>query len=420
MTANLTITENGIISPTTDEIKSDIQGIFVNAFGSDLSLDDATPQGVLIDSLAQLKQASNSVLLYLSNQFDPKTATGIFQDALANLYFIQRKSATHSIVTCRCTGVNGTVLNGISDGNPALAQSTNGDIFECVVGGTIGNPVISGGVTTYTTSGYIDLVFRAKELGPIPCGANTVNSVYQAIVGWDTVNNISSGTVGLLEESRNAFEQRRVDSLALQATGSLAAVQAGIANLSGIEDYKLWENPTGNTVTVSGVTLKPHSIWVCVNSAVSADDVARVLYDNKSAGCDTNGSQSCTYYDNATGVSYNYSYDNPTNQNVYVHIDLAEAVSNETKLEIKQAIWDNFNGLDGSKKISIGETIYASRFLASLIKFGVNILSVGVSDVSTGPWNNSLEFNMNLLPVVGDRPTASVPGTQIIVEVDGS
>ncbi len=134
MTANLTITDTGIVSPTTDEIKTDIQGIFINAFGSDLSLDDSTPQGVLIDGLAQMKQASNSVLLYLANQFNPEYASGIFQDALANLYFIQRKSATHSIVTCRCIGVNGTVLNGLPDDNfpdrvPAMAQSTNGDIF---------------------------------------------------------------------------------------------------------------------------------------------------------------------------------------------------------------------------------------------------------------------------------------------------
>ena len=162
MGANLEITDSGIISPTTSEIKSAIQTIFVNAFGSDLSLDDATPQGVLIDGLAQLKQASNSVLLYLLNQFNPEIASGIFQDALANIYFIQRKSATHSIVTCRCVGVNGTVLNGVPDDNnptrvPAMAQSTNGDIFECVNGGIIGDPDENN---TYRTTGYIDLVFR--------------------------------------------------------------------------------------------------------------------------------------------------------------------------------------------------------------------------------------------------------------------
>ena len=425
MTANLTITDTGIVSPTTEEIKTEIQGIFVNAFGSDLSLDDATPQGVLIDDLAQMKQASNSVLLYLANQFNPEYASGIFQDALANLYFLQRKSATYSIVMCRCIGVNGTVLNGLPSDNfpdrvPAMAQSTNGDIFECVVGGIIGSPVTEGGVTTYTTPGYIDLVFRAKETGPIPCGANTINSIFQSINGWDSINNTSSGTVGLLEENRTQFEKRRIDSLALQATGSLAAVQAGLANISEIEDYKVWENVTGSSVTVRGVTLKPHSIWICVNSGVSGDDIAKVIYDNKSAGCDTNGSQSCSYEDPTTGVEYEYNYDNPTDVDTYIKITTQESLPTETILAMQQAIWDNFNGEDGSIAITIGDDVYAGRFFKALSGFDANIIQIQVSKSSSSGYANYLTYDMDELPVVGDRPTTTSSNTNIIIEVDGS
>lgn len=417
MGANLEITDSGIVSPTTNEIKQVVQSIFTNAFGTDLSLDDATPQGVLIDDITTLKQASNSVLLYLANQFDPTVASGIFQDALANLYFIQRKAATHSIVTCRCIGVDGTVLNGISSGNPALAQSTNGDIFECVVGGIIGNPNSSN---VYQTPGYIDLVFRSVETGPIPCGANTVNSIYQVVTGWDSINNTASGTVGQLEENRAQFEKRRMESLALQATGSLAAVQAGIANINGVEDYKLWENVTNSSVTVRGVTLSPHSIWICVNSAVSGDDIAKVIYDNKSAGCDTNGTQNCSYTDTSTGVIYSYHYDNPTDVDTYVKVTVNNAISAEDTLAIKQAIWDNFNGEDGSTAITIGDDVYASRFFGVISKFNADVLQIQVSKSAGSGYANYLTYNMNQLPVLGDRPTASTPGTQIIVEVNGS
>lgn len=418
MSANLEITDSGIVSPTTQEIKEVIQSIFLNAFGTDLNLDDSTPQGVLIDDLTQLKQAANSSLLYLANQFNPETASGIFQDALANLYFIQRKSATHSIVTCRCIGVNGTTLNGLSTGNPALAQSTNGDIFECVVGGIIGNPITDGqGNITYTTPGYIDLVFRARELGPIPCGANTVNSIFSVINGWDSINNTSSGTVGLDEENRANFEKRRLDSLALQATGSLAAVQAGIANIDGVDDYKLWENVTGSSVTTKGVTLKPHSIWICINGDASADDIAKVIYDNKSAGCDTNGQQDCTYTDSITGVDYEYHYDYSTNIDTYIKVIVQAALPVETELAIKQAIWDNFNGEDGSVAITIGDDVYAGRFFKPLSNFDANIIQIQVSKSSDSGYENYLTYNMNQLPVVGDRPTSSAAGTHIIVEV---
>lgn len=422
MGANLEITDTGIVSPTTSEIKEEIQTIFTNAFGTDLSLDDATPQGVLIDDLAQLKQASNSVLLYLANQFSPKTASGIFQDALGSLYGMARKPATYSIVTCRCTGVDGTVLNGIPDANypnrvPAMAQSTNGDIFECVIGGIIGNPVTVGGVTTYTTPGYVDLVFRSKETGQIPCGANTVNSIYQAINGWDTVNNSASGTVGEEQENRASFEERRIESLALQATGSIGAVQAGIANLDNITNYKVWENVTDSSVTVNGVTLSPHSIWICVNSAVSSDDIAKVIYDNKSAGCDTNGSIACSYTDSITGITYSYYYDNPVDVDTYVKVICQAAPSSGTSLQIKQAIWDNFNGIDGSKAITIGDSVYASRFFQVLSGIDAQIVQIQVSKSSSSGFTNYLDFNMNQLPVVGDRPTASTPGTNIIIEV---
>lgn len=428
MGANLEITDTGIVSPDSEEIKTVVQGIFTNAFGTDLSLDDATPQGVLIDGLTQLKQASNSVLLYLANQFNPETASGIFQDALANLYFIQRKEATHSIVTCRCVGVDGTVLNGLPDTNnptriPAKAQSTNGDIFECVNTGIIGTPVDDGqGGVTYTTPGYVDLVFRSVETGPIPCGANTVNSIYQAIVGWDAVNNTASGTVGKEQESRQAFEKRRVESLALQATGSLSAVQSAIANIEGVENYKLWENATGSSITIQGVTLSPHSIWICVNSGVSSDAIAEAIYKNKSAGCGTTqitGYQTCTYTDSLTGVTYTYYYSNPVDVDVYIKVLVQEALPNKTKLAVAQAIWDNFNNGDANNDaITIGSPIYVSRFFSATAGTNAGILQIQASKSSASGYANSLTFNMNQLPVLGDRPTAGALGSNIIFEVD--
>ena len=428
MGANLEITDTGIVSPDSEEIKTVVQGIFTNAFGTDLSLDDATPQGVLIDGLTQLKQASNSVLLYLANQFNPETASGIFQDALANLYFIQRKEATHSIVTCRCVGVDGTVLNGLPDTNnptriPVKAQSTNGDIFECVNTGIIGTPVDDGmGGVTYTTPGYVDLVFRSVETGPIHCGANIVNSIYQAIPGWDSVNNSSSGTVGEEQESRQAFEKRRVESLALQATGSLSAVQSAIANIEGVEDYKVWENATGSSVTTRGVTLSPHSIWICVNSGVSSNAIAEAIYKNKSAGCDTTqiaGYQTCTYTDPLTGVVYTYYYSNPTDVDVYVKVIVQTALPSETKLAVAQAIWDDFNNGDvNNNAITIGDSVYSSRFFSSVAGLNAGILQIQVSKSSSSGFSNFLTFDMNELPVLGDRPTASALGSNIIFEVD--
>lgn len=386
MSTNISVSPSGIITPQTSEIKEGFQEIFVNAFGSDLNLDDATPQGVLIDDLTQEKQLSNSLMMYIFNQLNPETAEGIFQDALAKLYFIERKAATRSIVNCVCTGLAGTVLNGVDSGNPALAQSVNGDIFECVTGGTI------------PASGSITLAFRSQETGEIPVTQNTVNRVYQTILGWDSVNNASTGTMGSNEETRAEFAKRMIDSLAINATGSLSALQSSIANLDGVTDYKLWENVTDSSVTVRGVTLNPHSVWICVNSAVGSDEMAETIYKNKSAGADTNGSQLCSYIAPDTNVAYAYYYDNPTDQDIYVKVTTVSEPSDEVEDAIKEAIVDNFQGKSNEQRISIGDSILASRFVADIVEL-TDIVNVKISTDGV-TWADSLSFNMNILPTI--------------------
>ena len=383
---NISVSENGITTPQTSEIKEAFQEIFTDAFGSDLNLDDATPQGALIDDMTQAKQTSNSLLLYVFNQLNPETAEGIFQDALAKLYFVERKEATRSIVNCTCVGLAGTVLNGVDSGNPALAQSVNGDIFECVTGGTI------------PASGSITLAFRSQETGKIAVAQNTVNRIYQSVIGWDSVNNSASGTEGDEEETRAEFEKRIKDSLALNATGSLSALQSAIANLDGVTHYKLWENVTDSSVTTRGVTLNPHSVWICVNSAVGSDDMAEVIYKNKSGGADTNGALLCSYVDPETNVAYAYYYDNPIDTDVYVKITTPDEVSSEIADKLKDAVIANFNGDSNETRISIGDSVYASRFVGDLTAI-TGIVSVEVSLDGT-TWADYLTFDMNKLPTI--------------------
>ena len=43
------LTETGLIVPNTSTTKADVQQEYISVFGADLNLDDATPQGRLID-----------------------------------------------------------------------------------------------------------------------------------------------------------------------------------------------------------------------------------------------------------------------------------------------------------------------------------------------------------------------------------
>lgn len=397
MSSHIIITSAGITVPQASEIKTAFQGVFTDALGSDLNLDDSTPQGVAIDDLTEEKMADNAEFLYLFNQFNPATNDGVFQDATANLYGLKRKVATSSVVNCVCIGVPGTVLNGISSGTPAKVISTNGDIFQCVSGGTI------------PAGGSITLQFSSEETGPISCAANTLNSIFTSVSGWDSVNNPSSGTLGEEEESRLDFEERRKNSLALNATGSLSSVYSHVASLNGVSDVFVWENDTSSSVTYRGVTLSPHSIYLCQNGATIIDgntgsgSLAEAIYLSKSAGCDTVGTNTCTYTDSVTNVQYTYNYDIPTTSDVYIKVTLSYAISADSENLIKQAIIDEFNGDLKDPKITIGSSIYASKFLSVISNLNLNdvvLETVTISKTSSSGFTNVLTYDMNILPTL--------------------
>lgn len=398
MSGQIEVTENGIVVPQTSEIKESFQNCFTNAMGTDLNLDDSTPQGGLIDDLTTEKQLDNAQILYFMNQLNPDTASGVFQDAIGMIYSIQRKPATASIANCICVGVPGTVLNGVNTGSPATAQSVNGDIFQCV------------NTVTIPASGQTsEIPFVCTETGEKPVGANIVNSIYQKVVGWDSVNNPNGGTLGTDAESREAFEKRRKESLALNATGSLGAVKSALLNIDGVTDVFVYENDTDNTIAdYRGVTLKPHSIYTCIQGG-TAGKIGEAIYNSKSAGCDTNGSATATYSDAFTGVDYTYNYTVPTATPIYIQVTIGSAVSTAVKGQIMDALVSNFYGTSESNdiKITIGDSIYASRFNAVISNLdidGVLLESVKVSTDGTN-WEDVLSLDIDKLPTLTGTET---------------
>ena len=389
MTSQIEITPTGIEVHSAEDVQTKFQEILVDAFGSDLSLDDSTPQGVLIDDLTTEKVLDNAMLLKFFNQFNPETATGVYQDALGSIYGMQRKLATSSVVNCVCIGVAGTVLLGKASGTPALAQSANGDIFECINGGTI------------PSSGTITLQFASVETGEIPVPANSVNKIFSSVSGWDSINNPSSGVVGTVEESRLDFEKRRKQELARNATGSLSSVYSRVFEIDGVTDVFVAENDKNTSQTYRGVSLNPHSIYVCVNGATS-NELAKAIYDSKSAGCDTTGTSTCSTV--IDGIAFSYNYQVPSFETVYVKVGIGEAISQDVQDEIKQAILDDYDGKTDDESITIGSSVYASRFYGDISRLqisGLKLVNVKVSKDNL-TWSDVLNYDIDELPVLSE------------------
>ncbi len=82
----------GLSAEDTAVIRLRIASLFKAAFKTnddtpELNTEPETPAGQLVDGLAALVASKDGEIMRIANGFNPKTAVGIQQDALAAIYF---------------------------------------------------------------------------------------------------------------------------------------------------------------------------------------------------------------------------------------------------------------------------------------------------------------------------------------------
>ena len=358
------------------EVREEIAQSWINAFKSDDTPDintaPETPQGQIIDAETLAITQKDAELAFLANMFNPKTARGIWQDALAEIYFIKRKKAVNSRCYCVLTGLNGTVIEKGSK-IQSSADSTYWDLLEDV---------------TIEGNSSVTALFECESEGAVIASPNTLNKIITTVAGWDTVNNIQSATVGSLEESQQAFEKRRYDSVALNSVGTTASVFSRVNQIDDVVGCYVVDNKTNVNKIIDDYLLKPHSIYVAVIGG-SNQDIAEAIYRSLSAGCDYNGNTQITVVDPHTHAKEKVTFMRPTPQNVYIKVNVFDKdLPDDYENLIKNAVITNFYGQDEQIEIAgeavtraiMGQDIYASRFLPSILNKNISsLLSVQIS-----------------------------------------
>lgn len=358
------------------EVREEIAQSWINAFKSDDTPDintaPETPQGQIIDAETLAITQKDAELAFLANMFNPKTARGIWQDALAEIYFIKRKKAVNSRCYCVLTGLNGTVIEKGSK-IQSSADSTYWDLLETV---------------TINGNSSVTALFECESEGAVIASPNTLNKIITTVAGWDTVNNIQSATVGSLEESQQAFEKRRYDSVALNSVGTTASVFSRVNQIDDVVGCYVVDNKTNVNKIIDDYLLKPHSIYVAVIGG-SNQDIAEAIYRSLSAGCDYNGNTQITVVDPHTHAKEKVTFMRPTPQNVYIKVNVFDKdLPDDYENLIKNAVITNFYGQDEQIEIAgeavtraiMGQDIYASRFLPSILNKNISsLLSVQIS-----------------------------------------
>lgn len=381
--------DKGFVAPDEAEILAGRQTDINDAFGGDLNMSPATPQGQLAASDAAIIGYVNDMFLRMQNMVDPAFSSGRMQDAIGRIYFIERIPSQPTVLQVACVGANGvTIPVG------ATIIDTTGALYSCATAGTIGG------------SGTITLPFAAQLPGPTPVPSSIAVSIYQSISGWDTAT-VAGGVVGRNTETRAEFERRRSLSVAKNSMGQLAAVRGAVLALDDVIDCFVTENAENNSLALKGYTLVPNSIYVCVAGGIAAD-VAKAIWTKKAPGCAYNGDTTVTVEDSATGYippypSYAVTFETADDLAIVFAISIvnSDSVPSDAEAQIATALAGAFAGSDGGDRAAIATDIYASRFYCAI--------------AALGSWAKIVAIKIGATTSAAAQFTGSIAGTTLTV-----
>lgn len=386
------ITDTGVFVPETSKVLAGVLQDYNAAFGGNLNITSvSTPQAYLAGETTANITNVNAALARLFNNVDPAYASGRFQDAIARIYFITRKAATHTTVTALCTGSPGVMLPAGSQ-----AKDENGYTYT------------SAASAVFDSTGQATVIFQCDTAGAIACPAASLTQILVAVPGWDAVTNEAAGIAGNPVENREDFERRRYESVAINATGTVSSIRSAVLALDNVTDCFAVDNPKNETVSygATGYELAPHSVYVGVVGGDN-EQIAQTIWTKKDLGCDYNGNTSVVVYDDSALAApypqYNVVFNRPTAVPILFAVTLKASNSLPANIEelVRTAIISAFNGeLNGFTRERMASYIFASRYysVVSAISEYVNILSILIGTTTAD--SNSLEMGIDQYPTV--------------------
>ncbi|QXZ19065.1 baseplate J/gp47 family protein [Lelliottia amnigena] len=389
---SVTFSDTGIAVPDEIDILNGRLTDLDTAMGGGMSKSLTTPQGQIAMSDTAIIGDKNDNLAWLVNQINPDFAEGRMQDAIGQIYFIDRIAAIGTTVTATATGLVGTVIPANS-----IAQDDSGYLYYSLADAVI------------PASGAIDIVFQNQASGPIACPIGALKTIYRAISGWSGITNATAGVLGNEVESRANFEYRRKQSVAGNSNNQLGAVYANVLAAPGVTDAYVTQNNTGLTVE-KGFTdfeLEPHSLYVSVYGGASAD-IAKAIWQKLPPGPSMVGNTSYTVVDNTNYVQpypeYEIKWQTPSAVSVYFKVELKNnnALPSDIANRVRTAVLSAFNGEDGGTRARIGSTIYAGRYYAGVQAIdsdNVDIFSITISRDGT-TYQTSASFGIDEVPTL--------------------
>lgn len=382
MIPKITFTQNGYVVPTTQEINDGVWSMLDNAMGGNLSRVQGSFQYQLVNSITASVREFYDALVEQGNQFDPNYATGIYQDAVGELYFLTRNLATNSVCPVVFKGLSGAVIpSGFA------VQDLQGRTWR------------TSGTYNIGSTGTVEITCICDTAGAIEALPNSIVIIPSALNGLDQVYNTESAVMGYAEESRVDFNVRRRESVAVNAKMTDDATLGAVLAVRNVVDAYVVSNPTDATVT-KGVTDYPlirNSIVVSVVGGTDYD-VAKAAFIKAGTGCSWNGNTDVTV------VAETFDHNNPTYpikilrptfKDIWIKVivkDLSKislTIQNEVKSLILSA------SQSGDDRLRIAKNVIPADYICGLPSIGLKSI---VASFDGSAWSDELPIGIDEYP----------------------
>lgn len=320
--------QTGLVTQSLEEIITEITSKYQGIYGNDINIDQNTPDGQMINLLAQIKKDILDLLVQYNSNIDVDQAQGIAQQILYKLNGLEIKSYTYSYVNVKITTSGPTNLQGLdnnidnSDGTGYTIQDTNGNRW-----------ILANSVTNL--NGTDEFPFRAAELGGIQCLPNTVTLPETIVSGVVSVTNPAANYItGDTGESDAEYRQRRNKTVALPSQGFDESIEAQLLNLDTVTQVKVYDNR--KSIEVNGIPA--HTIWVIVQGGQNSE-IGNLIYANIPPGIPMKGSIE-VLVSKSNGELTPVYFDRGTAQTLYVKVtikNLETTALDETDIKNKMS-----------------------------------------------------------------------------------
>ena len=367
-----TITAEGISAPDYQTVLSKITGYFQQIYGTDAYLEPDSKDGQMVALVALAIHDANNTAIGVYRSFSPGTAMSDALSSNVKINGITRRSATDSTVDLLLTGTVGTTITN------GAVRDTNGVLWNLPASVVIG------------TDGTVVATATSSVSGAVAALAGAVSQIGTPTRGWLSVTNPLAATVGTAAETDSALRARQKQSVALPSLTPFDAVDAAIANVTGVTRHKLFENDTGETDSNG---LPPHSISAIVEGG-DAEVLANTIRGNKGQGVSTHGTTAVVVADKY-GNPHTIRFSRPVNVPIYASITIQAFTGYTSQVgdEMKAAVAAYINSL------AIGDSVLLSRVYSPA--------NLGVVSGGNARYYDIIELNLGTS--AGGTAAANVP-----------